>query len=53
MTYKECPFEAWQLIQAREVIHWLTKEKAMSLGKQSFLERIENTLLILLTQNLA
>ena len=44
MTYKECPFEAWQLIQAREVIHWLTKEKAMSLGKQSFLERIENTL---------
>ena len=44
MTYKECPFEAWQLIQAREVIHWLTKEKEMSLGKQSFLERIENTL---------
>lgn len=44
MTYKECPFEAWQLIQAREVIHWLTKGKEMSLGKQSFLERIENTL---------
>ena len=44
MTHKECPFEAWQLIQAREVIHWLTKEKAMGLGKQSFLERIEDTL---------
>lgn len=44
MTQKECPFEAWQLIQTKEVIHWMTKEKAMSLGKQSFLERIENTL---------
>ena len=44
MTKEECPFEAWQLIQAREVIHWLTKWKAMGLGKQSFLERIEATL---------
>lgn len=44
MTQEECPFEAWQLIQAREVLHWLTKGKAMSLGKQSFLERIEDTL---------
>lgn len=41
---KECPFEAWQLIQAREILHWLTKGKAMILGKQSFLERIEDTL---------
>ena len=44
MIQKECPFDAWQLIQAREVIHWLTKEKAMSLGKQFFLERIEDKL---------
>lgn len=41
---KECPYEAWQLIQAREVLHWLTEGQAMSLDKQSFLERIENTL---------
>lgn len=41
---KDCPFEAWQLIQAREVIQWLTKGQAMSLDKQSFLERIEDTL---------
>ena len=30
---EECPFEAWQLIQAREI-----------LDKQSFLERIEDAL---------
>lgn len=41
---KDCPFEAWQLIQARKVIQWLTKGQAMSLDKQSFLERIEDTL---------
>ena len=39
-----CPFEAWQLIQARMVLRWLTEGKAMSLDKQSFLERIEDTL---------
>lgn len=44
MTQEECPFEAWQLIQAREILQWLTKEKAMSLDKQSLLERIEDTL---------
>ena len=44
MTQEECPFEAWQLIQAREVLQWLTEGKAMSLDKQSFLERIEDTL---------
>ena len=44
MIQEECPFEAWQLIQAREILHWLTKGKAMSLGKQSFLEKIEDTL---------
>lgn len=44
MAQEECPFEAWQLIQAREVLQWLTEGKAMSLDKQSFLERIEDTL---------
>lgn len=44
MIQEECPFEAWQLIQAREILHWLTKGKSMNLDKQSFLERIENTL---------
>ena len=44
MTQEECPFEAWQLIQARKILQWLTEEKAMSLGKQTFLERIEDTL---------
>lgn len=39
-----CPFEAWQLIQARVVLHWLTGDQDMSLDKQSFLERIEDTL---------
>lgn len=39
-----CPFEAWQLIQARMVLHWLTEDQVMSFDKQSFLERIEDTL---------
>ena len=44
MTREECPFEAWQLIQAREILQWLTKRQAISLDKQSFLEKIEDTL---------
>jgi hypothetical protein len=44
MNKKVCPYEAWQLIQAREILQWLTGEKAMNLDKQSFLERIEDTL---------
>ena len=44
MNKRNCPYEAWQLIQAREILHWLTKVQDMSLDKQSFLERIEDTL---------
>lgn len=44
MNKRNCPYEAWQLIQAREVIHWLTKEQDLSLGRQAFVEKIENTL---------
>lgn len=47
MIQKECPFEAWQLIQAKEVIQWLTEGKAMSLDKQTFLEKIEDTLFLI------
>lgn len=39
-----CPFEAWQLIQARTVLHWLTKDQDINIDKQSFLERIGDTL---------
>ena len=35
MIQKECPFESWQLIQARKILQWLTEGKAMSLGKQT------------------
>ena len=44
MVQEECPFEARQPIQAREILKWLTDGTAMSLGKQTFLERIEDTL---------
>lgn len=44
MNKRNCPYEAWQLIQARDILQWLTNGKAMSLDKQSFLERIEDTL---------
>ena len=41
---KECPFEAWQLLQARMVIQWLTEGDIMSPYLISSLERIENQL---------
>lgn len=41
---KDCPYEAWQLIQAKEVLQWFTEGQAMSLDKQSFLEKIEDAL---------
>ena len=44
MIQEECPFEAWQLIQAREILKLLTDGKEMSLGKQTFLDRIKDTL---------
>ena len=44
MIQEKCPFEAWQLIQAREILQWLTEELAISLNKQSFLEMIKDTL---------
>lgn len=44
--------EAWQLIQARKILQWLTEGKAMSLGKQTFLERIEDTLFNIAYENL-
>ena len=44
MTQEECSFEAWQLIQARKILQWFTEGNAMSLGKQTFVERIEDTL---------
>ena len=44
MTQKECPFEAWQLIQAREILQWLTEGKVTGLGRISFLEKIEDAL---------
>ena len=31
MNKRNCPYEAWQLIQAREILHWLTKVQDMSL----------------------
>ena len=41
---KDCPYEAWQLIQAKDILQWLTEGQAMGLGRQSFLEKIEDTL---------
>ena len=39
MIQKECPFESWQLIQARKILQWLTEGKEMfekDKGKDSF-----------------
>ena len=44
ITQEEFPFEAWQLIQARQILQWLAKGQHLSLGQSTFLERIEDTL---------
>ena len=41
---KDCPFEAWQLIQASEVLKWFKRTTYLSLGKNSFVELVEDVL---------
>lgn len=41
---KDCPFEAWQLIQASEVLKWFKRTTDLSLDKTSFVELVEDVL---------
>lgn len=41
---KECPFEAWQLIQAKEILKWVRSKNDLSLNTTSIIEGIEDLL---------
>lgn len=41
---KDCPFDAWQLIQAKEILMWFRKNSDLSLDKNNFVEMIEDVL---------
>lgn len=41
---KDCPFEAWQLIQAKEILKWIRSENDFSLNTTSVITGIEDVL---------
>ena len=41
---KDCPFEAWQLIQAKEILKWVRSENDLSLNTTSVITGIEDLL---------
>lgn len=41
---KDCPFEAWQLIQAKEILKWVKDNSQPGINSINFLEIIEDLL---------
>ena len=41
---KDCPFEAWQLIQAKEILKWLRCKNDLSLNTTNVITGIEDVL---------
>ncbi|MBE6298646.1 MAG: hypothetical protein E7088_09260 [Bacteroidales bacterium] len=41
---KDCPFEAWQLIQAKEILKWIRSEHDLSLNATNIITGIEDVL---------
>lgn len=41
---KACPFEAWQLIQAKEILNWIRSENDLGLNTTSVITGIEDLL---------
>lgn len=41
---KDCPFEAWQLIQAKEILKWIRSENDLGLNTTSVITGIEDLL---------
>lgn len=39
-----CPFEAWQLIQAREILMWIRSETDLSINSSNVITGIEDSL---------
>ena len=41
---KDCPFEAWQLIQAKEILKWVRDNSQFGIASIIFIEIIEDLL---------
>ena len=41
---KDCPFEAWQLIQAKEILKWVRDNSKFSINSINLIETIEDLL---------
>ena len=41
---KDCPFEAWQLIQAKEILKWIRSGENLSLNTTEIITSIEDML---------
>lgn len=41
---KECPFEAWQLIQAKEILKWVRDNRQFGINSINLIENIEDLL---------
>jgi hypothetical protein len=41
---KNCPFEAWQLIQAKEILKWIRSENDLGLNTTNVITGIEDLL---------
>lgn len=41
---KDCPFEAWQLIQAKEILKWVRSGENLSLNTTEIITSIEDML---------
>lgn len=41
---ENCPFEAWQLIQAKEILKWVRENSQFSINRINLIEIIEDLL---------
>lgn len=41
---KDCPFEAWQLIQAKEILKWVRDNSQFGINSINLIEIIEDSL---------
>lgn len=41
---KDCPYEAWQLIQAKEILKWVRSGENLSLNTSNIITSIEDLL---------
>lgn len=44
MTQEKCPFEAWQLIEAKEILNWVKVNSQFGINSLNLIEIIEDLL---------